>query len=100
MTRWIEVRANGILQNRNINVKRTPLAAALSADTTHYEDLIAPYVNDLRNVVDMDAIRAAGLELAVDPLGGAAIDYWEPINAIYELTSLSSIHWSIRPSRS
>jgi phosphoglucomutase len=48
----------------------------------------------------MDAIRAAGLELAVDPRGGAAIDYWEPINAIYELTSLSSIHWSIRPSRS
>ena len=44
-----------------------------------------PYVEDLRNVVDMDAIRDAGLALAVDPLGGAAVHYWEPINAIYGL---------------
>ena len=44
-----------------------------------------PYVDDLRNVVDMDAIRAAGLKLAVDPLGGAAVHYWEPINATYGL---------------
>ena len=44
-----------------------------------------PYVNDLRNVVDMDAIRAAGLKLAVDPLGGAAVHYWEPINRLYGL---------------
>ena len=44
-----------------------------------------PYVDDLRNVIDMDAIRAAGLKLAVDPLGGAAVHYWEPINATYGL---------------
>ncbi len=44
-----------------------------------------PYVTDLRNVVDMDAIRAAGLTLGVDPLGGAAKAYWEPIKAIYKV---------------
>ena len=56
-----------------------------SADTTRQDDFVLPYVNDLRNVVDMEAIRAAGLKLAVDPLGGAAVHYWEPINAIYKL---------------
>jgi phosphoglucomutase len=66
-------------------VKRLGFAAAVRADTTHQEDFVAPYVNDLRNVVDMDAIRTAGLKLAVDPLGGAAVHYWEPINAIYKL---------------
>jgi phosphoglucomutase len=85
VTRWIEDRANGILQNGNADVKRIALGAAISAATTHPEDLVSPYVNDLRNVVDMDAIRAAGLTLAVDPLGGAAVHYWEPINTVYGL---------------
>ena len=53
--------------------------------TTHQEDFITPYVEDLKNVVDMEAIRASGLKLAVDPLGGAARPYWEPINATYGL---------------
>jgi hypothetical protein len=53
--------------------------------TTHERDLVMPYVEDLRNVVDTDAIRAAGLALAVDPLGGAAVHYWEPINRVYGL---------------
>jgi phosphoglucomutase len=57
----------------------------MGAATTHREDLVGPYVEDLRNVVDMDAIRAAGLKLAVDPLGGAAVHYWEPINRAYGL---------------
>ena len=85
MTEWIEHRANELLRNRNAEVKRVPSAAAINADTTHREDFVLPYVNDLRNVVDMDAIRAAGLKLAVDPLGGAAVHYWEPINATYKL---------------
>src|SRR5262249_25913306 len=55
------------------------------AETTHQEDLVLPYVNDLRNVVDMEVVRAAGLKLAVDPLGGAAVHYWEPINKLYGL---------------
>ena len=85
VTQWIEDRANELLRSSNSGVKRLGFAAAVRADTTHQEDFILPYVNDLRNVVDMDAIRAAGLKLAVDPLGGAAVHYWEPINAISKL---------------
>ncbi len=85
ITHWIQDRANELLRGDNTEVKRVPLAAALQAATTRQEDLLMPYVEDLRNVVDMDAIRAAGLKLAVDPLGGAAVHYWEPINAVYQL---------------
>ena len=85
VTRWIEDRANELLKNSNAGVKRVAFAAAINAETTRQEDLVLPYVNDLRNVVDMDAIRGAGLKLAVDPLGGAAVHYWEPINRIYGL---------------
>jgi phosphoglucomutase len=85
VTQWIEDRANELLRNGNGGVKRVTSTAAIDAATTHQEDLVLPYVNDLRNVVDMDAIRGAGLKLAVDPLGGAAAHYWEPINAIYKL---------------
>jgi len=85
ITRWVQDRANELLRGNNAAVKRTPYAAAINAATTHQEDFILPYVNDLKNVVDMDAIRAAGLNLGVDPLGGAALPYWEPINSIYKL---------------
>ena len=85
VTRWIEDRANELLRNGNAGVKRVTFASALKAETTRQEDLVLPYVNDLRNVVDMEAIRAARLKLAVDPLGGAAVHYWEPINAVYKL---------------
>ncbi|HUC70487.1 MAG TPA: phosphoglucomutase (alpha-D-glucose-1,6-bisphosphate-dependent) [Stellaceae bacterium] len=85
VTRWVQDRANELLRNRNAEVKRVGCAAALDAETTHREDLIRPYVDDLRNVLDMDAVRDAGLKLAVDPLGGAAVHYWEPINAVYKL---------------
>ena len=85
VTRWVQERANALLEARNAGVKRLPTARALAADTTHAQDFVRPYVEDLRNVVDMDAIRAAGLRLAVDPLGGAAVHYWEPINALYGL---------------
>jgi phosphoglucomutase len=84
-TQWIEDRANGLLRNGKAGVKRTPFASALGAGTTHQEDFVLPYVKDLQNVVDIDAIRAAGLNLGVDPLGGAARPYWEPINSIYKL---------------
>ncbi len=85
VTQWIATRANELLRNNNSAVRRVSLAAAIGAGTTHQEDLLRPYVDDLRNVIDMDAIRAAGLKLAVDPLGGAAVHYWEPINATYGL---------------
>jgi phosphoglucomutase len=85
VTRWIENRANELLRTGNHGVKRVPLASAMRAGTTHEDDFVMPYVEDLRNVVDMDVIRAAGLKLGVDPLGGAAVGYWEPINAVYGL---------------
>jgi phosphoglucomutase len=85
VTRWIEDRANELLRNGNAGVRRMTFASALKAETTRQEDLVLPYVNDLRNVVDMEAIRGARLKLAVDPLGGAAVHYWEPINAVYKL---------------
>ena len=85
VTRWVQDRANELLRGNNAGVKRVPFAAALKAATTHENDFILPYVEDLKNVVDMDAIRAAGLKLGVDPLGGAALPYWEPINSIYKL---------------
>jgi phosphoglucomutase len=85
VTKWVQERANELLRGGNSAVKRVPFATAIKAGTTHQEDFILPYVNDLRNVVDMDAIRGAGLKLAVDPLGGAAVHYWAPINEIYGL---------------
>ncbi|HEV2097819.1 MAG TPA: phosphoglucomutase (alpha-D-glucose-1,6-bisphosphate-dependent), partial [Stellaceae bacterium] len=85
VTQWVEDRANELLRGRNAQVKRMTPAAALRANTTHPQDLVQPYVDDLRNVIDMEAIRAAGLKLAVDPLGGAAVHYWEPISALYKL---------------
>lgn len=84
-THWIERRANELLRNLNAGVKRVPYKAALRASTTHKEDFVLPYVRDLRNVVDVDIIRGAGLKLGVDPLGGAALHYWEPINHLYGL---------------
>jgi phosphoglucomutase len=85
VTRWVEDRANELLRGNNAGVKRVPFAAASKAGSTHQEDFVMPYVRDLRNVVDMDAIRGAGLKLGVDPLGGAARSYWEPINTTYKL---------------
>ena len=85
VTYCVESRANELLQAGNTAVKRIPFSKALEAASTHQEDLMLPYVRDLKNVVDMEAIRRAKLKLAVDPLGGAARPYWEPINEIYGL---------------
>jgi phosphoglucomutase len=85
VTKWIQDRANSLLRANNSSVQRVPFASAVKAATTHPHDFVLPYVNDLRSVIDMDAIRAAGLKLGVDPLGGAAVHYWEPIKEIYHL---------------
>ena len=85
VTRWVQDRANELLRSNNAEVRRWPFAKAIKAATTRQEDLITRYVDDLQNVVDMAAIRASGLKLAVDPLGGAALPYWEPINTRYGL---------------
>jgi phosphoglucomutase len=85
VTQWVEARANALLREGIAGVKRLPFATAMQAASTHQDDLIVPYVNDLRHVVDMDAIRAAGLRLGVEPLGGAAAPYWEPISSVYHV---------------
>jgi phosphoglucomutase len=85
VTRWVEGRANELLRAGNVDVKRVPFTKAIQAVSTHQEDLMMPYVRDLKNVVDMDTIRGAKLKLGVDPLGGAARPYWEPINSVYGL---------------
>ena len=85
VTHWVERRANDLLRARNAGVKRVPSAKAIQSATTHQEDFVLPYVRDLKNVVDIDAIRGAHLKLAVDPLGGSSLPYWEPINSIYGL---------------
>jgi len=85
VTAWVQDRANDLLRAGNKSVKRIPFDRAIKAATTHQEDFILPYVRDLKTVVDIDAIRAAKVKLGVDPLGGAARPYWEPINSIYGL---------------
>lgn len=85
ITKWVETRANELLRAGNAEVQRVAYATALAAATTHQDDFVLPYVKDLGNVIDMEAIRAARLNLGVDPLGGAAEPYWEPINSIYGL---------------
>jgi phosphoglucomutase len=97
VTGWVQDRANGLLRKGNAGVKRVPYASAIKAGSTHEDDLVVPYVKDLKHVVDMDAIRAAGLTLGVDPLGGAALPYWEPINAIYKL-SITVVNPTIDPT--
>jgi phosphoglucomutase len=85
VTRWVQDRANELLRGGNAVVKRLPYASATKAPNVHEQDFIIPYVEDLKNVIDMDSIRNSGIKLGVDPLGGAALPYWEPINRIYGL---------------
>jgi len=85
VTKWMQDRANALLREGNAGVKRVPFEKAFKAATTRQEDYILPYVQDLGNVIDMEIIREAGLVLGVDPLGGAAVHYWEPINRVYKL---------------
>jgi len=85
ITSWIQNRANQLLRGANRTVKRTPYESALKSALIRQHDYITPYVRDLRLVIDMDAIRGASLNIGSDPLGGASLDYWDPINAVYSL---------------
>ncbi len=84
-TGWIQNRANQLLRDHNRGVKRIAYEAALKAPTTHQHDYVRGYVEDLRNVIDMDAIRAARLKIGIDPLGGSSLPYWEPAAEMYGL---------------
>jgi phosphoglucomutase len=85
ITKWVQDRANELLRTGNREVKRVPYGSALRAVTTRLHDFVMPYVEDLANVIDMDSIRSAGIQMGADPLGGASVHYWEPIKAMYNL---------------
>ena len=85
ITKWIQNRANELLKQGNQGVKRLSYEMALKADNCHYFDFITPYVNDLEKIIDLEAIRSAGIRLGADPLGGSNIAYWQPIAERYGL---------------
>jgi phosphoglucomutase len=96
-TQLIQDRANQILQDGLRTVKRLPFQRALQAATTHEHDYVAPYVQDLRNVIDMEAIAEAEVNIGVDPMGGASLAYWEPIAATYGL-QLEVVNRAVDPT--
>ena len=85
VTAWIEAKANTFLKNAMQGVQRKSVETALRAATTHRHDYLNAYVNDLGNVLDMNAIRDANLCIGVDPLGGAGVHYWAAIAERYRL---------------
>jgi phosphoglucomutase len=97
ITKAIQNRANELLQSGNAGVKRVAYESALKAATTSQEDLATPYIDDLQNVVDVEAIRGAKLRLGVDPLGGASVGYWQPIAERYGL-NLEVVNQHVDPT--
>lgn len=97
ITGWIQRRANELLAKGNLEVRRIPYEQALKAETTHHHDYVPAFVDDLANVIDMDAIRNAGIRIGVDPLGGASLGYWEPIAEKYGL-NLTVVNKKIDPT--
>ena len=85
VTKWIQNRANELLRGGNAGVKRIPYDRPCGDDAAETISL-GPMWNDLKNVIDMDAIRSAGIAIGVDPLGGAAVHYWEPMRRTTDST--------------
>lgn len=96
-TQTIQARANAILQDGLKAVKRRTWKKAINAVTTHLVDFVQPYVDDLVNVVNVDAVAAAGVRIGVDPLGGAGVAYWDPIADTYRL-NLEVVNRDIDPT--
>ena len=85
ITGWVQNRANELLRGGNKDVRRQTYESAFKAGNTHPHDFITPYVNTLGEVIDLEAIRKAGVRIGVDPLGGASLQYWQPIKERYGL---------------
>ena len=96
-TQWIQNRANEIIANDMLDVRRMPLNRAMAADTTKQIDLLTPYIKDLINVVDLKAIADSGIHIGADPLGGSGIAYWEPMAEMYGL-NLEVVNKRIDPT--
>jgi phosphoglucomutase len=97
VTTWIQNRANALLMANNAGIQRQPYDSALRAATTHSHDYVPAYVKDLASVLDMEAIRAAGLRIGVDPLGGSAVGYWGLVAETYGL-NLSVVNQEVDPT--
>jgi phosphoglucomutase len=97
ITGWIQAAANELLEDKLRGVKRLTFAQARRAPTTHHHDFLNTYVNDLGSVLDMEAIRGAGLNMGVDPLGGAGVHYWGHIAERYKL-DLSVVNAEVDPT--
>ena len=97
VTAWIEAKANEFLENGLLGLKRIPFEKALRAPTTHRHDYLKTYIADLANVIDMDAIRGAKINMGVDPLGGAGVHYWAPIAERYGL-NLTVVNDAVDPT--
>jgi phosphoglucomutase len=97
LTRAFEERANEILADGLQDVRRMSFAKALRAGSTHEHDFVAPYVEDLASVIDMEAIAGAGIKIGADPLGGSSVDYWEPIAERYGL-SIEVVNSEVDPT--
>ncbi|QWG12395.1 phosphoglucomutase (alpha-D-glucose-1,6-bisphosphate-dependent) [Bradyrhizobium sediminis] len=87
ITSGIERAANGFLEDGLKSVKRIPYDRARKSSCVHRHDYIGPYVADLANVLDMEAIRASGVRIGIDPLGGAGVRYWQPIIERYAIAA-------------
>jgi len=97
ITAWIETTANALLEHGLHGVKRIPFERALRASTTHRHDYLGAYTSDLATVIDMEAIRGAGIRLGADPLGGAGVHYWGPIAERYGL-DLTVVNDAVDPT--
>ena len=97
VTKWIEDRANTLLATDLQGVKRLLYDQARRASTTHLHDFLGTYIGDLAQVIDMDMLRAAGLKLGIDPLGGSSVAYWEPIAERYGL-NIEIVNPSVDPT--
>ncbi len=97
VTAWIQDRANALLHAGNKDVKRIPYERAIKAPTTWEQDFVGPYVRDLASVVDIEAIKHAGVRLGADPLGGASLAYWRAIKEIYGL-DLTIVNETLDPT--
>ena len=96
-TKWIENYANDLLEKRLTGLRRISVERALRASTTHRYDYVSNYVNNLNSVIDFDAIKKAGLNLGVDPLGGAGVAYWPRIGERYGL-KLTIVNTDVDPT--
>jgi phosphoglucomutase len=97
ITDVVQNRANAFLKNKLSGVKRIPYERALKAETTHLHDFVMPYVSDLKNVLDLDLIKNSGLKLAVDPMGGAGVNFWQAIADHYKI-NLSILNPNVDPT--